>query len=162
MTTKMPQLLLDGYNVIYKIPQLQSHLNHSLEDARQALANFMITWARTHHNKASISIIFDGRDGIINSSQSLCGIKSIYTKTKQEADDKIISIVRNSQAKQDITVISDDNYVTNNCKAHGAQVKSTAFLLQPKAQGSAQDDKPIDSKTEHEINEWLKKEYGLK
>jgi predicted RNA-binding protein with PIN domain len=158
----MPQLLLDGYNVIHKIPQLQSHLNHSLEDARQALASFMITWARTHHNKASISIVFDGRDGIINNSQSLCGIKCIYTKTKQEADDKIISIVRNSQNKKDITVISDDNYVINNCKAHGATVRPTQYLLQEhKTASNTESEKLIDDKTANEITDMLRKEYGL-
>jgi predicted RNA-binding protein with PIN domain len=158
----MPKLLLDGYNIIHKIPQLQNHLNHGLEDARKALANFMITWAKTTHHKGSISIVFDGRDGIISSSQSLCGIKCIYTKTKQEADDKIISIVRNSQNKKDITVISDDNYVTNNCRAHGATVRPTQYLLQEhKAVSNEDTDKLIDEKTANEITDMLRKEYGL-
>jgi len=122
----------------------------------------MITWARTHHHKSSISIVFDGRDGIINSSQSLCGIKCIYTKTKQEADDKIISIVRNSQNKKDITVISDDNYVTNNCKAHGATVRPAQYLLQEhKTASTAESEKLIDDKTANEITDMLRKEYGL-
>jgi predicted RNA-binding protein with PIN domain len=77
----MSQLILDGYNIIHKIPHLRVHLNQGLEDARKALVNFMITWARTHNYKGSISIIFDGRDGIINTTQPLCGIKCIYTKT---------------------------------------------------------------------------------
>jgi predicted RNA-binding protein with PIN domain len=158
----MAQLILDGYNIIHKVPQLRDHLNQSLEDARKALANFILTWARTHHHKGSISIVFDGRDGIINSSQSLCGIKCIYTKTKQEADDKIISIVRNSQNKKDITVISDDNYVTNNCKAHGATVRPTQHLLQEhKPACNIESEKLIDEKTANEITDMLKKEYGL-
>jgi predicted RNA-binding protein with PIN domain len=157
----MSQFILDGYNVIYKISQLRHHLEISLEDARTALASFVLTWCRTHNHKGSITIIFDGRDGIINSNQSLCGIKCIFTKTKQEADDIIISIVRNSQNKKEITVVSDDNYVSNNCKAHGAQVRPADFLTQPTAQGSTQDEKAIDSKTEHEITDWLKKQYGM-
>jgi len=158
----MPQLILDGYNIIHKIPQLQNHINHSLEDARKALATFIITWARTHNNKASISIVFDGRDGIINSSQPLCGIKCIFTKTKQEADDRIISIVRNSQNKKDTTVISDDNYVTNNCKAYGATVRPALYLLQEqKAVSNAETEKLIDDNTANEITDMLRKEYGL-
>ena len=118
----MPQLILDGYNVIHRIPQLRDHLTQNLGNARRALANFMIARTRTYNYKGKISIVFDGRDGIINTNQPFYGIKCIYTKTKQEADDKIISMVRNSQNSADITVISDDNYVTNNCKAHGAIV----------------------------------------
>ena len=157
----MADIILDGYNVIYKIPQLRQHLDKSFEDARMALASFVFTWGRNHSNRGKITIVFDGRDGLVNTSQSLCGIKCIYTKTKQEADDRIIAIVRDNPNSKEIIVISDDNYVTNNCKVHGAQVRSVAFLLQSKTQAAAQDDKSIDSKTEHDINEWLKKEYGL-
>jgi predicted RNA-binding protein with PIN domain len=158
----MPQLILDGYNVIYKIPHLRDHLNQGLEDARKALANFMLTWARTHNYKGSISIVFDGRDGIINTNQSLCGVKCIYTKTKQEADDRIISIVRNSQNSKDITVISDDNYVANNCRAHGVTMRPSQYLLQEnKVPSTCVPEKLIDSKTANEITDMLKKEYGL-
>ena len=158
----MSQLILDGYNVIHKIPQLRHHRDKSLEDARMALASFVLTWGRTHSHKGKITIVFDGRDTVCsNAGNSLCGVSCIYTKTKQEADDRIIAIVRNNPNSKEIIVISDDNYVTNNCKAHGAQVKSAGFLLQSKAHQATQKEKTIDSKTEHEINEWLKKEYGL-
>ena len=158
----MADIILDGYNVIYKIPQLRQHLDKSLEDARTALASFVFTWSRTHSNRGKITIVFDGRDTICsNAGNNLCGVSCIYTKTKQDADDRIIAMVRNSPHSKEIIVISDDNYVTNNCKAHGAQVRSSGFLLQSKAQDATQEDKTIDSKTEHEINEWLKKEYGL-
>jgi predicted RNA-binding protein with PIN domain len=157
----MNQIILDGYNVIHKIPQLKHNLENSLENARTSLANFVMTWTKTHTHKGSIAIVFDGRDGIINSSQSICGIKCIFTKTKQEADDRIISMVRNHPNSKEIIVISDDNYVTNNCKAHGAQVRPADFLTQPKSQVSIQDDKHIDSKTEQEITNWLKKQYGM-
>ena len=158
----MNQLILDGYNVIHKIPQLRQHLDKSLEDARMALASFVLTWGRTHSHQGKITIVFDGRDTVCsNTGNNLCGVSCIYTKTKQDADDRIIAMVRNNPNSKEIIVISDDNYVTNNCKAHGAQVRSASFLLQSKAQDAAQEDKIIDSKTEHEINEWLKKEYGF-
>jgi predicted RNA-binding protein with PIN domain len=157
----MSQIILDGYNVIHKIPQLKHNLENSLENARTSLANFVMTWTKTHTHKGSIAIVFDGRDGIINSSQSICGTKCIFTKTKQEADDRIISMVRNHPNSKEIIVISDDNYVTNNCKAHGAQVRPADFLTQPKSQVSIQDGKHIDSKTEQEITNWLKKQYGM-
>ena len=158
----MSQLIIDGYNVIHKIPQLRQHLDKSLEDARMALASFVLTWGRTHSHQGKITIVFDGRDTVCSSAgNNLCGVSCIYTKTKQDADDRIIAMVRNNPNSKETIVISDDNYVTNNCKAHGAQVRSAGFLLQSKAQDATQEDKTIDSKTEHEINEWLKKEYGF-
>ena len=158
----MSQLILDGYNVIHKIPQLSQHLDKSLADARMALASFVLTWGRTHSHQGKITIVFDGRDTVCsNAGNNLCGVRCIYAKTKQEADGRIIAMIRNSPNSKEIIVISDDNYVTNNCKVHGAQVRSVDFLLHSKAQDATQEDKKIDSKTEHEINEWLKKEYGL-
>jgi predicted RNA-binding protein with PIN domain len=53
----MSQLILDGYNIMYKISHLRDHLNQGLEDARKVLANFMITWAKSHNYKGSISIV---------------------------------------------------------------------------------------------------------
>ena len=157
----MSQLILDGYNVIHKIPQLRDYLDRNLEDARKALANFMITWARTHNYKGKISIIFDGRDQVYsNRSGNLCGISCIYSKDK-EADERIISIVRNSQNPAEITVISDDNYVMNNCKAYGATVRLSQYLLRVKASAACQPEKVIDDKTANEITDMLRKEYGL-
>ncbi|MFH1868130.1 MAG: NYN domain-containing protein [Candidatus Omnitrophota bacterium] len=158
---KMQQLILDGYNVIHKIPQLAAHLSVSLESARKSLANFMLTWKRTHAYRGEICIVFDGRDGILNSGEALCGIKCIYTKTKQDADDRIISIVRNSKNSAAIRVISNDNYVTNNCKAHGAAVKAVQFMLEPPKSKTEQTNKEIDPAAAKDINDFLKKEWGL-
>ena len=157
----MKQLILDGYNVIHKIPELASHLNASLEEARKALASFMATWKRTNTYNGTICIVFDGKDGIVSNDQSLCGIKCIYTKTKQEADDRIIAMVKNSRGSKTITVISNDNYVQNNCKVHGATVNAAQFLLQPSKSKKLQVEKNIDPATAKDINEFMKKEWGL-
>lgn len=158
---------MDGYNVIHKIPRLRNCLKQNLEQARKALANFIITRAKGY-DKNSIFIVFDGRDGIINIDPAISGIKCLYTKTKQGADDKIISMVKNSPNPRNITVISDDNYVANNCKAHGAKVKPVHCLLpqkpppsQRKSPSSKGAEKIIDHKTADTITAMLRKEYGF-
>ena len=157
----MKQLILDGYNVIHKIPELASHLNAGLEEARKALANFMATWRRAHAYNGTICIVFDGRDGIVSNNQSLCGIKCIYTKTKQEADDRIITMVKSSRDSKTITVISDDNYVQNNCTVHGATVNAAQFLLEPSKSKTKQLEKEISPAAAKDINDFLKKQWGL-
>ena len=157
----MSQLILDGYNVIHKIPHLAAHLNSSLENARKALANFMTTWRQTRGYNGAICIVFDGRDGIISSSENLCGIKCVYTKTKHAADDRIISMVRNSKNPASLTVVSSDNYVTNNCRAHGAKTQPAQFLLETPGSNTQQADEKLSPAAEKDINEFLKKEWGL-
>ena len=157
----MKQFILDGYNVIHKIPQLAAHLSTSLEKSRKSLANFMLNWKMQHAYNGKICIVFDGRDGIIGNSGSLCGIKCIYTKTKQEADDRIITMVKSSRDSKTITVISDDNYVQNNCTVHGATVNAAQFLLEPSKSKTKQLEKEISPAAAKDINDFLKKQWGL-
>ena len=157
----MKQLILDGYNVIHKIPQLSAALNTSLEESRRLLANFMMTWKKTHAYNGRMCVVYDGRDGIINRGEASYGIKCIYTKTKQEADDRIISMVKSSQEPEAITVISNDNYVQNNCKVHGATVNAAQFLLRPSKSKTKQLEKEISPVAVKDINDYLRKEWGL-
>lgn len=157
----MQQLILDGYNIIHKIPQLAAHIKTGLEGARKALANFMLTWKQTHGYNGAIYIVFDGREGIISNNENICGIKCVYTKTKNEADDRIISMVRNSKNPASLTVVSSDNYVTNNCKAHGAKALPAQFLLETLKSRTQQADEKLSPAAEKDINEFLKKKWGL-
>jgi hypothetical protein len=59
-------------------------------------------------------------------------------------------------------IISDDNYVANNCRAYGVTMRSSQYLLQENKASSIRDlEKLIDSKTATEITDMLRNEYGL-
>jgi len=64
-------------------------------------------------------------------------------------------------------VVSDDNYVRNNCRAHGASVKPSSFIISAKKRPSfggakSQDaGKGIDRKTAAEIDRELRRKFGL-
>lgn len=128
------------------IPKLAERVGDSLEDARKALAALILTWKMTRNYKGKIRVVFDGRDGIYNRDDTICGINCIYTGSKQEADDRIISMVRNSPDAANITVISNDNYVSNNCRSHGATVKPPGFLLQPPGKKGNKGKKPKEKR----------------
>ena len=121
--------ILDGYNVIYRIPELTAKLEESLESARKALAMRMAEWKRSRRD-AEVVIVFDGRDSdfIDRSRTNLCGIDCVFTRSKEAADDRIIGMVRSSKDPSSITVISHDNCVRNNSRTHGARVEYPAFL----------------------------------
>ena len=152
--------IIDGYNAIHKIPELEARLGKSLESARTALAMEISGWRRRYAN-AKIYIVFDGRDEhIFDSSRTkICGIDCIFTRSNESADDRIINIVRGSKDSSAITVISDDNMVRNSCKAHRAQVKYTSFLQEnkKKSRGPAkQVKKGHNNKREQEVTDYYK------
>ena len=135
--------LLDGYNVIHRLPELTAKLDESLAAARNALEMRMAEWRRSRAN-ARIIIVFDGRDDVFSdcSHAKLYGIDCIFTAAKEAADDRIIRMVRNSDAPSGVTVISADNRIRNSCRAHGARVEYPFFLQKTKRKRNKPDLQP--------------------
>ncbi|MCQ9207490.1 MAG: NYN domain-containing protein [Omnitrophica bacterium] len=128
----MKKIIVDGYNAIHKIPEMSNELDKSLSAARTALAMHMASWrGKGMYSRALIA--FDGQDSVMKGSSQvkLCGIDCVFARTREKADNLIIRMVRDAKDASKITVVSDDNYVRNNSRAHGAEVKSVAFLRSP-------------------------------
>ena len=150
--------ILDGYNVIYRIPELTAKLKESLEEARRALAVRMADWKRSRVN-ADVIIVFDGRDSVFpdSSRMNVCGIKCVYTATKETADDRIISMVRLSEEPSRITVISDDNQIRNSSRAHGARIEYSAFFEtagRKKSKTAERPDKAFDARKNRSVTDY--------
>ncbi|OGD18706.1 MAG: hypothetical protein A2W03_08955 [Candidatus Aminicenantes bacterium RBG_16_63_16] len=166
---KPPQkiLLVDGYNVINRLPDLRPSLEGGLEIAQNRLVLQISDWRRSHPEFDCV-IVFDGNPLPGGGPQRQAGIRCLFSRTPHGGDAAIISFVRNHQGrKSDITVVSDDNYVRNNCRAHGAAVRPSDFIRVKKAgpagRGGKHPDggKGIDRKAAAEIDRELKKKYGL-
>jgi predicted RNA-binding protein with PIN domain len=166
--TPLKILLVDGYNVINRLPELRPSLEGGLENAQNRLALHLSAW-RLSHPGFDCVIVFDGnpRHGGPD-VQRLAGIKCLFSRTPHGGDAAIIAFVRDHHGwKSDITVVSDDNYVRNNCRAHGASVEPSSFILVRKARlsgsrvKSSPDGKGIDRKAAAEIDRELKKKFGL-
>ena len=159
-------MLLDGYNVIYKISELAGGEDRSLREKRNALVMFMRKWQQKRNFGGKICIVFDGRDGFGGAGQSVHGIDCYYTATKEEADDRIITMIKNTSDPSKVVVISDDNYVRNNCKAFRVDTKPVSYLLDAtktrlKPGVKKQEEKKLDATTQRIINDELKKEWGI-
>lgn len=162
----MKMLILDAYNVIHKLSELSVKLETSLREARRALLNFMVDWRQINGYKGEIYIVYDGQDEIINSEGSkLWGIKCIFTGSKEEADDRIISIVKRFSNPSEIKVISEDGKVGNGCKIYGANVEYPAFLKRKKKKKSSITESgskgSLSGSDQRSIDRYYKDELGL-
>jgi len=119
----MKTYIIDGYNVIYKIPQLEQRLDDSLQSARQALVDLVRTKSA---NGNEYVIVFEGKNEYsgFNEPDYAGNIKLVFTKTGEEADRRIIDMLKNREGSSGISVVSDDNYVRNHAKAFRADVVS--------------------------------------
>jgi len=168
MTISQRILLVDGYNVINRVPELRPSLDGGLQNARNRLALQVSTWSREHPGIEPV-IVFDGRFQLSGGrEQRIAGIRCIFSLAAHGGDDELIRFVRDFKGRtSDITVVSDDNNVGNNCRAHGAVVQSAAFIMirkqrAPSGQGRGSAvGKGLDSKAAAAIDAELKKKFGL-
>ena len=56
----MKVLIVDGYNAIHKIPEVDDLLDESLEDARNAITDLAREYQRRHGGIAEVHVVFDG------------------------------------------------------------------------------------------------------
>jgi predicted RNA-binding protein with PIN domain len=161
-------LIVDGYNVIHQIPELKSGLAAGLENARLKLALLLSAWGHDHPATEG-RIVFDGDLQYAGArDQRLAGIRCVFSRISHGGDAEIIRFVREAKGKTvDITVVSDDNSVRNNCRAHGASVQPSSYIMTKKTRppgGRAKtsaDGKGIDRKAATEIDKELRKKFGL-
>lgn len=161
-------LLVDGYNVINRIPVLKPSLESGLENARNRLALHIATWSHDHPGCEYV-IVFDGDKKFAGGrDQRLAGIRCLFSPASHGGDDEIIRFVRDYKGSTtDITVVSDDNNVGNNCRAHGASVQPSNFIMTgrsrqaPGLRKAVADSKGITSKAASAIDKELRKKFGL-
>lgn len=161
-------LLVDGYNVVNRVPELRTSLDGGLQNARNRLALQVSTWSHEHPGVEPI-IVFDGRFQLSGGrEQRIAGVRCIFSLAAHGGDDELIRFVRDYQGKKsDITVVSDDNNVANNCGAHGAAVQPSSFIMAKKRRGSPgktngpAGGKGLDAKAVAAIDDELKKKFGL-
>ena len=129
----MITLIVDGYNVIYAVPELTRQMDRSLEAAREALVRFCETYRAKRGDIGQVYVVFDGRDDEFSgpSQQPRGRITVCFTRPPQEADQRILRLIEAERPTRCV-VVSNDNEVFNNARAHGARVISVKEFAQPR------------------------------
>ena len=120
-------LILDVYNVIHAVPELARHLDRSLEAARAALLQQCVTYRTTRRDADELCVVFDGRTstGALPTTH-IRGIRVQFTEEAEEADTRILELLKRAGPKVACTVVSNDTYVITHARADGAKVISAA------------------------------------
>jgi predicted RNA-binding protein with PIN domain len=151
------RLIVDGYNAIHHIPQLLRS-----QDQRAALCDLLIVWKRQGNFSGSISVVFDSKKTVYGVNEaSIPGVRCIYARDGRSADDQIVAMVQNSAQAKGTIVISDDQFLAKRCRAQGARVEPVGYLLKPRPGRAGGNDKNINPAMVKEINDKLKKEWGM-
>lgn len=121
----MITLILDGYNVIHAVPELSKRADQSLEAGRQALIDFCTAYKAKRGDVGQLYIVFDGDDAYAGQpSMDRQGVSVMFSRRGEEADERILSLIRNDGGRSRFVIVSNDTYIFNNARAHGARVIS--------------------------------------
>ncbi len=151
----MPQrlIIVDGYNLIHRAPQLRPGPDRSLREAREKLLN-LLSWA-VGSGEAHFLVVFDGAEGPGTEGRS-GRVEVRFSRPPAKADDVIRELVEERVGKVErVTVVTADIEVARHARAMGADVSLTdlflASVLGPLAPEGPEKPPALSKK---EIEEW--------
>ena len=148
-------IVVDGYNLILRTPQLKPDGTRTLRQSREKLVN-LLSWG-IGGGEARFLVVFDGADGGA-SAEGTQRVEVRFSRPPQKADDLIREIVEAEIDRVErLTVVTSDLEVARHARAMGADV-SLADLFLASALGSPESEaesseKPVNL-SKKELQEW--------
>lgn len=155
----IPTYIIDGYNLIHKIPEFRSVLHESLEHAREKLEQKLIGFLST--NNAKFILVYDGvRMPAQQRQRKVHHLKIIFSKNPQDADSIIKKLISQNSNHKNVYVVSADLDLVNEARAFHANSLSPVDFIN-RMQVMKKESFEIRQKYNHtmskkELAEWLK------
>lgn len=115
-------LLVDGYNVT-----IGGWADLTLEQQRARLVRGLSGLAA--QSGAEVTVVFDGAERMVGLPPAPRGVRVLFSRKGQTADDVIRALVRNEPNGRPVVVISSDREVADGTRRHGAYPLSSDTLL---------------------------------
>jgi len=146
-------VIVDGYNLILRTPQLKPGEGRTLSEAREKLEN-LLSWAMDP--EVRFLIVYDGREG--SSKGGASGrVETRFSRPPGTADDLIRQLVEERIEKGErLTVVTSDLEVARHARAMGADIAlGDLFLASALGPATASEtpEKPA-SLSRKELEEW--------
>lgn len=120
-------IVLDGYNIVHRAPQLKPGAGRSLRQSREKLIN-LLSWMMGK-DAARFLVIWDGAEGGGRDEDSGL-IEQRFSRPPEKADDLIRRIVEDQVERVDrVTVVTSDIAVARHARAMGADVSISDLFL---------------------------------
>ncbi len=150
-------IVVDGYNLILRTPQLRPEAGRSMHDARKKLLN-LLAWT-VGGREARFIVVFDGTGSGSGGGGGGGGgrVAVRFSRPPETADDVIRRVVEEEIGRvEHLTVVTADLEVARHARAMGADIAlSDLFLasaLGPRAEGDPEKPAALSKK---ELEEWV-------
>ena len=114
-------IIVDGYNVIFKVPELgYSTEKCDIEILRNRFLAILEQYKEKRKHK--LIVVFDGKGHGNSSETRAAGIDVVFSRQDLNADEEIKRMVSNSGNPRHITVITADRDIEQYVKKYGCKV----------------------------------------
>ena len=140
---------IDGYNLIYKVRELENSSRHYYD---------LVMYIKAHNLTGSknnkVVVFFDGKSDELFSEREFEIVYSGY----QTADEMIKKRIENTKNKKQIVVVSDDREIRDFAKSEGAiSTRTSEFLAKAKKEAKRAQANPVSDVHMREITAELEK-----
>ena len=148
-------IIIDGYNLIFQVPELRRQIERDLEGARERLLDSLSLNAVK--NQTEYLIVFDGDGQARPESKRRQGIKILFSKSPQKADPVIKQMLSEKKHNEDMVVVTSDLEISNFARICGVKVEtSQKFAMDMTAQPNSEMEKKFDHNlSQSEVDEWM-------
>lgn len=146
-------ILVDGYNVIKRVPSFQAARAQSLATAREQL--IVLLRNRYRHTPHQVIVVFDG-DAAQEQVSHAQRIRVVYSRRGETADAVIARLaVEARQAGREVEIYSDDIEVQRTVVLQGGAAQTTG-QLERQVHAAPRD---VERRARHRIA--MRRKYGL-
>ena len=151
---KTHTIIVDGYNVIYRVPRFKAQLDKRLQSGREALLRYCSEWKARRRDVDRFYVVFDGDSSVIGgeAAASAPGVRALYSKTGETADRRIRRMLDQADRREQITVVSDDNEVRDSARVHHMRSMSATEFARMRTSGSTDPSRTGESETEQPLS----------
>lgn len=123
-------LIVDGYNIIFALPELKELSKVNIDSAKDALKDMLANYQG--YKGGRVMVVFDGyrKKGNPGSTEKYFSLEVVHTKQDETADAYIERTVHDLVSKYKITVATNDNLEQLTILSQGALRMSANMLVQ--------------------------------
>ena len=148
-------VIVDGYNLILRTPELKPGPSRTLAASRSKLEN-LLEWVMGP--EARFLVVYDGADGVDGSPGKGGRVEVMFSNPPESADDVIRTVVeKRIDRGEELTVVTSDAEVARHARAMGADIALAdlflASALGPRGEATETPEKPA-SLSKKELEDW--------